>query len=256
MQLRSPRLRSQLPSGPLRLGARIEALVRAATCAVLGDDGVPLPLGRLATGDAALDAALDGGLPEGRLVELYGGPGSGKTWLALRLAAAAQQRGAVAFLDVDGAFDAVRAVAAGVDLGTLVVARPSTGEQALQIAEALLRSRACSLLILDSVAALLPRAELAVPLGEGAPGLQARMLSVGLRRLVHAGLQSGAVGLFVNQTRLALDGATPELVTAGGSALRFYAALRLEVSRGAQGAAVRVEKNRHGREGAVIGLTP
>lgn len=239
-----------------RLGGRLDGWLRAATCAVLGDDGAPVPLERLATGDAALDAALDGGLPRGRLVELYGAPGSGKTTLALRLAAAAQGQGAVAWIDVDGALEPARAAVAGVDLGRLVVARPTTGEQALQIAEALVRSRGCALVVVDSVAALLPKAELVAPLGEAAPGLQARMLSLGLRRLVHSSLHSGATGLFVNQTRLALDGAVPELVTAGGSALRFYAALRLEVLRPPSGPAVRIVKNRHGPEGAVAGLTP
>ncbi|MBI1948085.1 MAG: AAA family ATPase [Deltaproteobacteria bacterium] len=243
-----------------RLGGRTEALLRAASCVVLGDDGAPLPVGRLATGHAALDGALGGGLPEGRLVELFGAPGSGKTGLALALAAAAQRQGAVAWLDAEGAFEGTRAAAAGLDLDRLVVARPTCGEDALQIAEALLRSRACALLVLDSVAALVPRAELRAPLGEAATGLQARMLSQALRRLVHAALGSGCVGLFLNQTRLALDGPVPELVTAGGSALRFYAALRLEVERAPGGApspaTVRVVKNRHGREGQVVALTP
>lgn len=239
-----------------RVGARLEGWLRAATCAVLGDDGAPLPLLRMPTGEGALDALLDGGLPRGRLVELYGGPGCGKTTLALRLAAAAQAHGAVAWLDVDGALEPARAAAAGVELGRLVVARPATGEQALQIAEALVRSRSCALVVVDSVAALLPKAELAAPLGEAAPGLQARMLSLGLRRLVHASLHSGATGLFVNQTRLALDGDVPELVTAGGSALRFYAALRLELTRSPAGCALRIVKNRHGPEGGTVGITP
>lgn len=241
---------------PLKLGARLEALLRAATCAVLGDDGTPLPVGRLSTGDAGLDAALGGGLPEGRVVELYGAPASGKTELALRLAAAAQRQGAAAFIDVDGALEGQRAAALGVDLGRLVVARPSCGEQALQLAEALLCSRSCALVVLDSVAALLPKAELKAPLGEAAAGLHARMMSQGLRRLVHAGLESGAVLLLVNQTRLALEGPAPALVTAGGSAVRFYAALRLEIARGAAGAAVRVVKHRHGPAGATVALTP
>lgn len=245
---------SALTTASSRLGGRIEALLRAATCAVLGDDGDPLPLERLSTGDAALDAVLDGGLPRGRLVELYGGPASGKTGLALRLASAAQALGTVAWLDADGGLEPTRAAAAGVDLTRLVVARPATGEQGLQIAEALVRSRAVALLVVDSVAALVPRAELAAPLGEAAPGLQARMLSQALRRLVHASLGVGCVGLFVNQTRLALDDGTPHVVTAGGSALRCYAALRLEVLRAASGAAVRVVKNRHGREGTVVAL--
>ncbi len=248
--------RSMAGSARTRWGGRLDGWLRAAACAVLGDDGAPVPLARLPTGCVELDGALDGGLPRGRLVELYGGPGSGKTTLALRLAAAAQAHGAVAWLDADGALEPARAAAVGVDLARLVVARPSTGEQALQIAEALARSRGCALVVVDSVAALMPKAELAAPLGEAAPGLQARMLSLGLRRLVHAALASGATGLFVNQTRLALDHDVPELVTAGGSALRFYAALRLELARRQTGAAVRVVKHRHGPEGAVVALTP
>lgn len=243
-------------SSPFHLGHRLDALLRAATCAVLGDDGAPLPVGRLSTGDAALDGVLGGGLPEGRLVELYGPPGCGKTALALRLAAAAQRQGAVAWVDAEGAFEATRAAAFGLDLERLVVARPRDGEQALQLAEALMRSRSCALLVVDSVAALLPRAELKVALGEAAPGLQARMLSLGLRRVVHAGLASGCVALLLNQTRLALDGPRPEAVSAGGSALRFYAALRLELLPGAAGAAVRVVKHRHGREGLTAPLGP
>lgn len=250
----------RLLDGSFKLGPRLDALLRAATCAVLGDDGAPLPIGRLSTGDLALDDALAGGLPEGRLVEVYGAPGSGKTAFALKLAAAAQRQGAIAWIDVDGAFEGTRAAAAGLDLERLVVARPSCGEEALQIGEALVRSKSCALLVVDSVAALLPKAELKAPLGEAAAGLQARMLSLGLRRLVHAGLASGCVGLFVNQTRLALDGgldgAAPSLVTSGGSALRYYAALRLELSRQPSSAAVRIVKNRHGREGLVVALTP
>lgn len=227
---------------------------------MLGDDGRPLPPSRLATGIAALDDVVGGGLLRGRIIELSGAPSSGKTALALRMTAGVQRSGgSAAFLDVEGAFDPERAARLGVNLSRLAAARPRMGEEALQIVDALLRARAADLVVLDSVAALVPRAELLAPLGESPAGLHARLLSQALRRIVASAANTGAVVVMLNQQRTTFDELGKALTTTtGGSALHFYAATRLEVRRRtADGTMlVRVLKDRGGGEGRAAEIPP
>ena len=186
------------------------------------------------TGSVALDAALGvGGLPRGRIVEIYGSEGSGKTSLALHAAANAQKAGGIAaFIDAEHALDPGYAAAIGVDTGALLVAQPDTGEQALQIAEVLIRSRAVDVIVIDSVAALVPRAELAGQMGDSHPGLQARLMSQALRKITGALSQARTIAIFINQLREnpgVLFGSAE--YTTGGRALKFYASIRLDVRR-------------------------
>ncbi|HEY4223362.1 MAG TPA: AAA family ATPase, partial [Myxococcota bacterium] len=165
--------------------ARVQELLQRAAIMLLGDDGKPAPPARRSTGIAELDMVLGGGLVAGRVVELFGPPGGGKTSLALALVAAVQQAGGnAAFIDVEGTLDPARAERAGVDLKRLIAAAPAFGEEALQMVDALLRAKSVDLVIVDSVAALVPRAELNAPVGESPPGLHARLMSQSLRRLV------------------------------------------------------------------------
>lgn len=234
-----------------RAATRMNELLHRASVLLLGDDGRPRPLDRLSTGLDAVDAILGGGLARGRVVELYGPPGGGKTALSLTLAAGVQrQGGAVAFVDVEGALDPQRAASLGVDLARLVAARPSVGEEALQIVDALLRARAVDLIVVDSVAALVPKAELLSPLGEAPAGLHARLMSQALRRVVAQAAATRAVVLFLNQQRTTFDDdGKAFLTTTGGHALHFYAATRLEVKRREDALLVRVVKDRFGAEG-------
>jgi recombination protein RecA len=243
--------RRRRPDVAARAAARVNELLRRASLLLLGDDGRPAPLERLATGIEGVDAILEGGLVRGRLVELFGPPGGGKTGLALALAGAVQrQGGTVAFVDAEGALDPARAAAWGVSLERLIAARPSVGEEALQIVDALLRARACDLIVVDSVAALVPRAELLAPLGEAPAGLHARLMSQALRRVVAQAAAAGAVVLFLNQQRMTFDEeGKASLTTTGGQALHFYAATRLEVKRRDGQLFVRVVKDRFGGEG-------
>lgn len=237
-----------------RAASRLNELLHRASLLLLGDDGRPAPVERLATGHAQVDAMLDGGLARGRVIELYGPPGGGKTALALTLAAGVQrQGGTVAFIDVEGALEPARAAALGVDLSRLVAARPAGGEEALQIVDALLRARAAQLIVVDSVAALVPRAELLSPLGEAPAGLHARLMSQALRRVVAQAAAAKAVVLFLNQQRTTFDDEGKAfLTTTGGHALHFYAATRLEVKRRAGEVLLRVVKDRFGAEGRFI----
>ena len=186
------------------------------------------------TGSMALDAALGiGGLPRGRIVEIYGPEASGKTTLALHAVAEAQKTGGeAAFIDVEHALDPVYAGALGVDVDSLLVSQPDTGEQALEIAEALIRSGALDIVVVDSVAALVPRAEIEGEMGDSHVGLQARLMSQAMRKLAGAVSKSNCIAIFINQLRLKVGVVygNPE-VTAGGNALKYYASVRLDVRR-------------------------
>ncbi len=186
------------------------------------------------TGSMALDAALGiGGLPKGRIVEVYGPEASGKTTLALHVVAETQKRGGeAAYIDVEHALDPVYARALGVDVDSLLVSQPDTGEQALEIMEALVRSGAVDIVVLDSVAALVPRAEIEGEMGDAHVGLQARLMSQAMRKLAPVVSKSNCLALFINQLRMKVGVmyGNPE-VTSGGNALKYYASVRLDVRR-------------------------
>ncbi len=186
------------------------------------------------TGSLALDLALGiGGVPRGRIVEIYGPESSGKTTVALHIIAEAQKRGGeVAFVDAEHALDPQYAKNLGVDVDELIVAQPDTGEQALEIAEALVRSGALDVLVVDSVAALVPKAEIDGEMGEAHVGLQARLMSQALRKLAGVVNKSNTTAIFINQLRekVGVMYGSPE-VTTGGRALKFYASVRMDVRR-------------------------
>ncbi len=187
------------------------------------------------TGSLSLDLALGiGGLPRGRIVEIYGPESSGKTTLALHCVAEAQKLGGyAAFIDVEHALDPVYAGALGVDVDSLLVSQPDTGEQALEITEALVRSGAIDIIVVDSVAALVPKAEIEGEMGDTHVGLQARLMSQALRKLAGAISKSNCVAIFINQLRekVGVMYGNPE-VTPGGRALKFYASVRIDVRKG------------------------
>jgi recombination protein RecA len=186
------------------------------------------------TGSLSLDAALGvGGMPRGRVVEIYGPESSGKTTLALHVIAEAQKRGGMAaFIDAEHALDATYAVKLGVNTDDLLVSQPDSGEQALEIAEVLIRSNAVDVLVIDSVAALVPRAELEGDMGDAQMGLQARLMSQALRKLTSVVAKSGTCLIFINQLRekIGVMFGSPETTT-GGRALKFYASIRLDIRR-------------------------
>ena len=186
------------------------------------------------TGSVALDEALGiGGVPKGRIVEIYGPESSGKTTVSLHIIAEAQKMGSdVAFIDAEHALDPVYAKALGVDVDSLLVSQPDTGEQALEIAEALVRSGAIEVLVVDSVAALVPKAEIEGEMGDSHVGLQARLMSQALRKLAGAIAKSNCCAIFINQLRekVGVVYGNPE-VTTGGRALKFYSSVRMEVRR-------------------------
>ena len=188
----------------------------------------------ISTGSISLDMALGiGGVPRGRIVEIYGPESSGKTTVALHIVAQAQKAGGeAAFIDVEHALDPVYAKALGVDIDSLLVSQPDTGEQALEIAEALVRSGAIDVIVLDSVAAMVPKAEIEGEMGDTHVGLQARLMSQALRKLAGAVSKSNTVAVFINQLRekVGVVYGNPE-VTPGGRALKFYSSVRMEVRR-------------------------
>jgi recombination protein RecA len=188
----------------------------------------------LSTGSLSLDVALGiGGLPRGRIVEIYGPESSGKTTLALHVLAEAQKNGGVgAFIDAEHALDPIYAGKLGVDLDDLLVSQPDTGEQALEIADTLVRSGAIDVLVIDSVAALTPRAELEGEMGDSLPGLQARLMSQALRKITASVSKSKTMVIFINQIRMKIGVmyGSPETTT-GGNALKFYASVRLDIRR-------------------------
>ena len=186
------------------------------------------------TGSLALDAALGiGGVPKGRIVEIYGPESSGKTTLALHIAAEAQKRGGeVAFIDAEHALDPVYAKALGVDIDSMLISQPDTGEQGLEICEALVRSGAIDVVVVDSVAALTPRAEIEGDMGDSHVGLLARLMSQALRKLAGSISKTNCIVIFINQLRekVGVMYGNPE-VTTGGRALKFYSSVRMEVRR-------------------------
>ncbi|MDD6643542.1 MAG: recombinase RecA [Faecousia sp.] len=186
------------------------------------------------TGSLALDAALGiGGLPRGRIVEIYGPESSGKTTLALHVVAEAQKRGGeVAFVDAEHALDPTYAEAIGVDIDSMLVSQPDTGEQALEITDALVRSGAIDVVVVDSVAALVPRQEIEGEMGDAFVGLQARLMSQALRKLAGTIAKTNCIVIFINQLRMKIGVmyGNPETTT-GGNALKFYASVRLDVRK-------------------------
>ena len=186
------------------------------------------------TGSLALDAALGiGGVPKGRIIEIYGPESSGKTTLALHILAEAQKRGGeVAFVDAEHALDPVYAAALGVDIDNLLVSQPDTGEQALEITDALVRSGAVDAVVVDSVAALVPKQEIEGEMGDTFVGLQARLMSQALRKLAGTIAKTNCVVIFINQLRMKIGVmyGNPETTT-GGNALKFYASVRLDVRK-------------------------
>lgn len=200
----------------------------------LGEAASIMSVDVIPTGALPLDAALGvGGVPRGRIVEIYGQESSGKTTVALHIVAEAQKAGgAAAFIDAEHALDPIYARNLGVDIDNLLVSQPDTGEQALEIAEALVRSGAVDVIVIDSVAALVPRAELEGEMGDAHVGLQARLMSQALRKLAGAISKSRTTAIFINQLRekVGVMFGNPE-TTPGGRALKFYASVRLEVRR-------------------------
>ncbi len=188
----------------------------------------------ISTGSISLDVALGiGGVPRGRIIEIYGPESSGKTTIALHVIASAQKLGGeAAFIDAEHALDPVYAKALGVDTDSLLVSQPDTGEQALEIAEALVRSGAIDVLVVDSVAALVPKAEIEGEMGDSFVGLQARLMSQALRKLAGAISKSNTVVIFINQLRekIGVMYGNPETTT-GGRALKFYSSVRIEIRR-------------------------
>jgi recombination protein RecA len=188
----------------------------------------------ISTGSLGLDIALGvGGLPRGRVIEIYGPESSGKTTLTLHVIAEAQKKGGVcAFVDAEHALDPVYARKLGVNLEDLLISQPDTGEQALEITDTLVRSGAIDVLVVDSVAALTPRAEIEGEMGESQPGLQARLMSQALRKLTASISRSNTMVIFINQIRMKIGVmyGSPETTT-GGNALKFYASVRLDIRR-------------------------
>ncbi len=197
-------------------------------------DRAAAPVEVIPTGSISLDVALGiGGLPRGRIVEVYGPESSGKTTVALHSVASAQRAGGIAaFIDAEHALDPQYAAALGVDTDALLVSQPDTGEQALEIADMLIRSGALDIIVVDSVAALVPRAEIEGEMGDSHVGLQARLMSQALRKLAGALNNSGTTAVFINQLRekIGVMFGSPE-TTSGGRALKFYASVRLDVRR-------------------------
>jgi recombination protein RecA len=200
----------------------------------LGKNDKSMDVEVISTGSLGLDIALGiGGLPRGRVVEIFGPESSGKTTLALHCVAEAQKKGGIcAFIDAEHALDPVYARKLGVDIDNLLISQPDAGEQALEIADTLVRSGAIDVLIIDSVAALVPRAELEGEMGESQPGLQARLMSQALRKLTASISRSNTMVIFINQIRMKIGimYGNPETTT-GGNALKFYASVRLDIRR-------------------------
>lgn len=200
----------------------------------LDEGSAPDKIDAISTGSISLDIALGiGGVPRGRVVEIYGPESSGKTTLTLHIAAEAQKKGGnVVFIDAEHALDLNYAANLGVDTHKLMISQPDSGEQALEIAERLVRSNAVDLVIIDSVAALVPQAELDGEMGDSQPGLQARLMSQALRKLTSAVAKTNTTVIFINQIRMKIGVmfGSPE-TTSGGNALKFYSSVRMDIRR-------------------------
>jgi recombination protein RecA len=219
------------------LGAALEDIERAygiGSIMRLGDDAGPSKIQGISTGSIQLDLALGGpGLPQGRVVEIYGPESSGKTTLTLHVIGEAQKKGGIcAFVDAEHALDPAYARKLGVKLDDLLVSQPDTGEQALEIVETLVRSNAVDVIVIDSVAALVPRAEIEGEMGDSFVGLHARLMSQALRKLTGAIAKSDCLVIFINQIRekIGVMFGSPETTT-GGRALKFYSSVRLDIRR-------------------------
>lgn len=213
---------------------QIESKFGKGSIMKLGDDGNNLEVGFIPTGSLPLDAALGiGGVPRGRIVEIYGPESSGKTTLALHVLAEAQASGGVvAFIDAEHALDPIYAACLGVDIDEVLISQPDTGEQALEICDMLVRSGAIDCIIVDSVAALVPRAEIEGEIGDTTIGLQARLMSQALRKLAGSLSKSNTTCIFINQLRekIGVMFGNPE-TTPGGRALKFFSSVRMEIRR-------------------------
>ena len=214
--------------------AQIEKNYGKGSIMKLGANDHSIDVEAIPTGSLGLDIALGiGGLPKGRIVEIYGPESSGKTTLALHVLAEAQKRGGICgFVDAEHALDPVYARKLGVKVDELLVSQPDTGEQALEIADTLVRSGAVEVIVIDSVAALTPKAEIEGEMGDSLPGLQARLMSQALRKLTASISKSGCMVIFINQIRLKIGVmfGNPETTT-GGNALKFYSSVRLDIRR-------------------------
>jgi recombination protein RecA len=214
--------------------SQIERAFGKGSIMKLGKSDKPAGIQVVSTGSLGLDIALGvGGLPRGRVIEIYGPESSGKTTLALHTVAEGQKLGGTcAFIDAEHALDTIYAKKLGVDIENLLVSQPDTGEQALEIADTLVRSGAVDILVVDSVAALVPRAELDGEMGDVQPGSQARLMSQALRKLTGSISKSNTMVIFINQIRMKIGVmyGSPETTT-GGNALKFYASVRLDIRR-------------------------
>ena len=214
--------------------AQIDRAFGKGSVMKLGKAGAVTPIESISTGSLGLDLALGiGGLPRGRVIEIFGPESSGKTTLALHVVAEAQKRGgAAAFVDAEHALDPSYAQKLGVNLDDLLVSQPDTGEQALEITDTLVRSGAVDVIVVDSVAALTPKAEIEGEMGDSLPGLQARLMSQALRKLTGSISKSKTIVIFINQIRMKIGVmyGSPETTT-GGNALKFYASCRLDIRR-------------------------
>ncbi len=214
--------------------SQIERAFGKGSIMKLGQNNPPTDIETISTGSLGLDIALGvGGLPRGRVVEIYGPESSGKTTLALHAVAEAQRSGGTcAFIDAEHALDPIYAGKLGVDVGELLISQPDAGEQALEIADTLVRSGAVDIIVIDSVAALVPRAELEGEMGDTHVGLQARLMSQALRKLTGSIARSRCMIVFINQIRMKIGVmfGSPETTT-GGNALKFYASVRLDIRR-------------------------
>ncbi len=212
---------------------KLEKSYGKGTVMKLGDTAID-PIEFISTGSIGLDIALGiGGLPKGRVVEIYGPESSGKTTLAIHAIAESQKRGGIAaFIDAEHAFDRFYAQKLGVDIENLLISQPDNGEQALEIADNLIRSGAIDIIVIDSVAALVPKAEIEGEMGDSKMGLQARLMSQALRKLTGMISKTGCCCIFINQLRekIGVMFGNPETTT-GGNALKFYASVRLDVRR-------------------------
>lgn len=214
--------------------AQIEKAFGKGSIMKLGQRGSVEDIEAISTGSLGLDMALGiGGFPKGRIIEVFGPESSGKTTLALHAVAAAQKKGgACAYVDAEHALDPVYARNLGVDVDSLILSQPDTGEQALEIADTLVRSGAIDVLVVDSVAALVPKAEIEGEMGDSHMGLQARLMSQALRKLTATVAKSNCIMIFINQIRMKIGVffGNPETTT-GGNALKFYASVRLDIRR-------------------------